>query len=185
MNFQKTYENFIAVKRIEGLSYHEAAHEGFQQHHIIPRSFGGHRGKNLACLTDYDHGYAHLLLNLALLQQGREPLDCGSRRSLKNGNLNLLTYWNPLSKVKIKVTYYNNWKFLPGKWNTSEVLTLKEASKLLHKLWQYSNGNKVFKGSVISKRRKNCLVMNILDIATKSSEKARKSHGVKFECVFD
>lgn len=77
VNYRIAYNRFIASakKRMHGIDskrklYEVQSDEKLEVHHIHPKNLGGNNKlKNLVLLTNEEHKYAHLLLNLALVQR--------------------------------------------------------------------------------------------------------------------
>lgn len=73
MNFQSIYNNLIKKRKVlpASLDSNISADTAFEQHHIIPRSFGGlNNDDNLVELTLREHYIAHLLLYKIELANG-------------------------------------------------------------------------------------------------------------------
>ena len=78
VNYKTAYKRFISSakkKRMDGIDskqklYEVQSNEKLEIHHINPKRLGGsNKLKNLVLLKPHEHIYAHLLLNLALLQR--------------------------------------------------------------------------------------------------------------------
>ena len=76
VNYRIAYKRFIssAKKKMHGIDskqklYEVQKNDNLEIHHVNPKRFGGNnKFKNLVLLSHDDHVYAHLLLNLALVQ---------------------------------------------------------------------------------------------------------------------
>ena len=133
VNYRIAYNRFIAStkKRMRGIDskrklYEVQSDEKLEVHHICPKNLGGsNKLKNLVLLTHEEHKYAHLLLNLALVQ----------RRSY--GELVRLSYTdlpsNLLNMIEQKKNIFRDLKidlFVAGKKHAPNTMSIVEAAKI-------------------------------------------------------
>ena len=123
LDYFNTYKNFIDKKSVKGLTRDEAHKKNLELHHFLPKCKGGTRKDNLVCLTEIDHCIAHILFDIAMVQQGKDPIYGYSVRPVIRSmdDIDWTDYWNPLTKVKVSIK-------LSGKMKT---MTMAEAIKLM------------------------------------------------------
>lgn len=78
---------------------------GLQIHHVVPQSFGGKNTiQNLVLLTPNEHGWAHMLLNLALYQEKKfASLHTLNYTNVIAGLADALKHKNALRGLKVDV----------------------------------------------------------------------------------
>ena len=133
VNYTIAYNRFIASakKRMHGIDskrklYEVQSDEKLEVHHVCPKNLkGSNELKNLVLLTHDEHKYAHLLLNLALVQKHLY------------GELMHLYYTdlpsNLLSMIEQKKNIFRDLKidlFAAGKKHAPNTMSIVEAAKI-------------------------------------------------------
>lgn len=110
MDYYKAYLRFIEAKKTElALTKRQIKKQvhvqHLERHHIYPKSMGGKNSRdNLVLLNELDHAIAHILFQIAMLQQnGCVDMNYTIRTSNSRLKTNITTYWNPVSKIKIQL----------------------------------------------------------------------------------
>ena len=112
MNYRVAYDRFIlrAIRKNfeNGIKVNPTINcdrpNGMEIHHIVPKILGGtNKSSNLVLMSTTDHVYAHILLNLALLQEQKyQDLDKLSYHSF-NGNSKDIFSQNAIKNLKVLV----------------------------------------------------------------------------------
>lgn len=142
IDYYKTYRKFLAAKQ-QNTTKAKAKELGLERHHKFPKSMGG---RKKVWLSEYDHCIAHLLLNVAMVQHKMKALDYGPRPCLWEKKLNPGTYWNPISKLRIKITDSNG----------SKTMTLTDSAKLAAEWSQCEMGKSEAVGYFASRILSTC-----------------------------
>lgn len=135
-SFKIAYERFIHASKKQrdtrGITRQEIlkwkTKSGLEIHHIVPKSLGGtDKLTNLVLLSHEGHIYAHLLLNLALLQEGKREwlakLDYGTISSKLLMKL-LKTRKSAFRGLKLNM-------FIAGKQHPPTTLSITDTAKIL------------------------------------------------------
>lgn len=124
---------------------------------------------NIVFLSEFDHCIAHLLYNVAAFQCCRPSIRSYVPRGCVTscGDKDILAYWNPISKIKVKVISVED--------NKTEVMTIANAAKLILDQWKQSWEN--------LKARNAAVVQVIVKCYSKNHEFAKKNF--QFDFVSD
>ena len=146
IDYMTAYKRFIssAKKKMHGIDskrkiYEVGSAEKLEVHHVKPKQLGGNnKFKNLVLLSYDDHVYAHLLLNLALVQK-----NCYA-------DLFRLDYTNVPSSIlkmlKDRKSIFRGLKidmFISGKKQSPITMSIVDAAKILCVLARYNYENKM------------------------------------------
>jgi len=119
MDYRRAYAWHISVCKKRHMK--KRKHKRSEKHHILPVCLGGEHAGTVR-MSKLNHTYAHLLLPLALLDDGRVE----DAKRLVNARPYLSGYFVLLSRRAMRLTKVHAW--LPD--GTSAVMTLKSASKM-------------------------------------------------------
>ena len=146
IDYMIAYKRFIssAKKKMHGIDskrklYEVQSDKKLEVHHVKPKQLGGNnKFKNLVLLSYDDHVYAHLLLNLALVQK-----NCYA-------DLFRLDYTNVpnsiLKMLKDRKNIFRGLKidmFISGKNHTPTTMSIVEAARIFCILARYNYENKM------------------------------------------
>lgn len=133
VDYRTAYKRFIssAKKKMRGIDskrklYEVQSDEKLEVHHINPKQLGGsNKLKNLVLLSHDDHIYAHLLLNLALVQKHcYTELFSLAYTNVPSGILKMLKdRKNIFRGLKVDM-------FIAGKKHTPTTMSIVEAAKI-------------------------------------------------------
>lgn len=169
IDYYKTYKRFIGIKNAGKFSKQDGHAKKLERHHIVPKSLGGKTDPaNLVWLSEYDHCIAHFLLQFANVQHNNPLINYSPRNhEVCRGDRNIVTYWNPLSKIKFEIRNGED----------VQVKTLLEAAKYVGKL----------SGGVATKkqRKRNRNIARLIGRATSPENKGTfKYFGMKWKIIF-
>ena len=153
VNYRTAYKRFIssAKKKMHGIDskrklYEVQSDEKLEIHHIRPKQLGGNNQlKNLVLMTHDEHVYAHLLLNLALVQEHNY------------GHLMSLSYTNvPSGMLKMLESRKNIFRglkidmFISGKKWPPTTMSIAEAARIFCILARKNPDNKLMLDSMVT-----------------------------------
>lgn len=132
MDFKLAYERFCRREKLQNKkddivstnAYLDRKWSGYKEvHHILPKSFGGRNvSSNFVAISSEKHKYAHVLLNLALLQEhNTKALDLLSYTSV-DLPMDFILKQRAMREVKISIP-------ISGKKHPHLVLSIPEATK--------------------------------------------------------
>ena len=154
IDYMTAYKRFIssAKKKMHGIDskrklYEVGSDKNLEVHHVKPKQLGGNnKFKNLVLLSYDDHVYAHLLLNLALVQKNcYADLFRLDYTNVPNSILKMLKdRKNIFRGLKIDV-------FISGKKQSPITMSIVDAAKILCVLARYNYENEMLLANMITK----------------------------------
>lgn len=153
IDYMTAYKRFIssAKKKMHGIDskrklYEVRSDKNLEVHHINPKRLGGNsKFKNLVLLSHDDHIYAHLLLNLALVQKNcYDDLFRLAYVGVPSGILKMLKNRKSIFRgLKIDV-------FISGKKQSPITMSIVDAAKILCVLARYNYENEMLLARMIT-----------------------------------
>ena len=151
IDYMTAYKRFIssAKKKMHGIDskrkiYKVGSDKKLEIHHVKPKQLGGNnKFKNLVLLSYDDHVYAHLLLNLALVQKNcYADLFRLDYTNVPSGILKMLKNRKSIFRgLKIDV-------FISGKKQSPITMSIVDAAKILCVLARYNYENEMLLASM-------------------------------------